>query len=158
MPKSSFDDEVNNILNEINFAGILGGAAKLGTSVLGSESKLASDIAGTTGAMGALKIDVNKGIDVATGLANRSIEATTNKIDDYIKSFANSGDFNKNLKIDDNVIKSLNGVWGEIKDNTRYKSYADLSNKSDSIARMLQYFNGKTLGEVKQIIINLLIK
>jgi hypothetical protein len=158
MPKSSFDDEVNKILNEINFSGILGGAAKMATTALGAAAKVGMGVTGASGALRAAGLDVNKGIDATNTLVKKGIDVTSDKANEYIKSFANSGDFNKNLKIDDNVIKSLNGVWGEIKDNTRYKSYADLTNKSDSIARMLQYFNGKTLGEVKQIIINLLIK
>jgi len=139
---SKFDDEVNKILLEVNF---MDGLKTFGQGVAGLGRK-AMPVINTLG----------KGIEGATKIAAGALGGNL-EVNPTLKSFLAKTSkmatnfFNKmrgvdyGIKIDDNLIKTLYGVYGPLEDTTRYSSRVNLGGQPSIIVSMINNYNGYTL-------------
>jgi hypothetical protein len=139
---SKFDEEVNKILLEVNF---MDGLKTFGQGVagLGREAMPVINTLGK-GIEGAAKI--------AAGVAGANLEVNP-KLKSFLAKTSQMATifFNKmrgidyGIKIDDNLIKTLYGVYGPLQDTTRYSSRVNLGGQPSIIVSMINNYNGYTL-------------
>ncbi len=139
---SKYDDEINKILFEVNF---MGGLNTFGQGVAGIAQNLkpVANLAGkalstaTNAAVGALgaNLTVNPGVAAFAGKVSSMFSTFINKMQGV----------DGNIKIDDNLIKTLNGVYGAVQDTTRYSSRAPLGNSTGIVVAMANDYTGYTL-------------
>jgi hypothetical protein len=139
---SKYDDEINKILFEVNF---MGGLNTFGQGVAGIAQNLkpVANLAGkalstaTNAAVGALgaNLTVNPGVAAFAGKVSSMFSTFINKMQGVDDS----------IKIDDELIKTLNGVYGAVQDTTRYSSRANLGNSTSIVVAMVNDYTGYNL-------------
>jgi len=139
---SKYDEEINKILFEVNF---MGGLKTFGQGVAGIAQNLkpVANLAGkalstaTNAAVGALgaNLTVNPGVAAFAGKVSSMFSTFINKMQGVDDS----------IKIDDELIKTLNGVYGAVQDTTRYSSRANLGNSTSIVVAMVNDYTGYNL-------------
>lgn len=148
---SKYDEEVNKILFEVNF---MDGLKTFASGAAGLAKNLAP-VANVAGKVIKGAANAAAGLAGADVTVNPNVKEFVSKISQSMKNLLDKMQgVSYGIVIDDNLIKTLHGVYGPTVDNTIHSSKVNLGNNNAIVIALVNNYKGYTLRKMGENILS----